>query len=57
MILSPEKWSHPSLIYANPVWQEEQRIELSGPGETTYLELTWRAPAASEEDFFHRFSS
>ena len=35
-----------------PPPNEEQRIEVSGPGETTYLELTWRAPAASEEDFF-----
>jgi zinc protease len=31
---------------------EEKRIEVTGPGETTYLELSWRAPAAAEEDFF-----
>ncbi len=35
-----------------PALEEEQRIEVTGPGETTYVELTWRAPAASEEDFF-----
>ena len=35
-----------------PPLQQEERIEVSGPGETTYLEMTWRAPAASEEDFF-----
>ena len=35
-----------------PPLDEEKRIEVSGPGDTTYLELTWRAPAASEEDFF-----
>jgi zinc protease len=35
-----------------PALQEEQRIEVTGPGETTYLELTWRAPAAADDDFF-----
>lgn len=32
--------------------QKEERIEVTGPGETTYVELTWRAPAAADEDFF-----
>ncbi len=36
----------------DPVPQAEQRVEVSGPGETTYLELVYRAPAAWEEDFF-----
>ncbi len=35
-----------------PLLAAEKRIEVSGPGETTYLELSWRAPAAAEEDFF-----
>jgi len=35
-----------------PPLDKEERIEVSGPGETTYLEMTWRAPAAPEEDFF-----
>ncbi len=35
-----------------PPLEEEQHIDVTGPGETTYLEITWRAPAASEEDFF-----
>jgi zinc protease len=35
-----------------PVPQAEQRVEVSGPGETTYLELVYRAPAAWEDDFF-----
>jgi len=35
-----------------PPLEQEERIEVNGPGETTYLEMTWRAPAASEEDFF-----
>jgi len=34
------------------VLQQEQHVEVHGPGETTYLELTWHAPAASNDDFF-----
>lgn len=30
----------------------EKRIEVSGPGETTYLEVAYRSPAASNPDFF-----
>jgi zinc protease len=30
----------------------EKRIEVRGPGETTYLNLSYRAPAASDPDFF-----
>jgi zinc protease len=30
----------------------EQHIEVIGPGETTYLHITYRAPQASHEDFF-----
>ncbi len=30
----------------------EKRVDVHGPGETTYLLLSWRAPAASEEDFY-----
>jgi zinc protease len=32
--------------------QNEQRIEVKGPGDTTYLQLAYRAPAASNDDFF-----
>lgn len=35
-----------------PVLQAEEHVDVTGHGETTYLELTWRAPAASDEDFF-----
>ena len=31
---------------------QEKHVEVKGPGETTYLELSWRAPAATEKDFF-----
>ncbi|HEY9086918.1 MAG TPA: pitrilysin family protein [Anaerolineaceae bacterium] len=30
----------------------EQRLEVSGPGHTTYLQLAYRAPAAAHPDFF-----
>lgn len=32
--------------------QSEKRVEVKGPGETTYLQLAYRAPSAAEEDFF-----
>jgi zinc protease len=31
---------------------EAQIIEMEGPGETIYLQLSYRAPAASDDDFF-----
>ncbi len=30
----------------------EQRVEVSGPGETTFLQIAYHAPAASNPDFF-----
>ena len=30
----------------------EQQVEVSGPAETTYLEVSYHAPAASDHDFF-----
>ena len=32
--------------------QAEKRLVVNGPGETTYLQLVYRAPAAREKDFF-----
>ena len=32
--------------------QTEKKVEVEGPGETTYLQLAYRAPSAAEEDFF-----
>jgi zinc protease len=32
--------------------QNEKRVEVKGPGETTYLQLSWRAPSATDKDFF-----
>jgi zinc protease len=39
-------------IEIEPPFSEERRIEVSGPGDTTYLRLAYRAPAASHADFF-----
>jgi zinc protease len=32
--------------------QKEQLCEVEGPGDTTYLQLAYRAPAANDDDFF-----
>ncbi len=37
---------------AEPPAQGEQYIEVSGPGETTYLQIGYRSPKASDPDFF-----
>lgn len=41
---------HPDQMEPPP--QGEQRLTLTGPGETTYLQVAYRAPAANQEDFF-----
>ncbi len=35
-----------------PPSQDEQRVEVSGPGETAYLQVAYRSPAGSQDDFF-----
>jgi zinc protease len=39
-------------VTAEPVSRQEQRVELTGPGDTTYLRVAYHAPAASNPDFF-----
>lgn len=39
-------------IPAEPISNGEQRLTLTGPGETTYLEVAYRSPAATNPDFF-----
>jgi zinc protease len=39
-------------IEIEPPLSEERRVELFGPGDTTYIRLAYRAPAASDPDFF-----
>lgn len=35
-----------------PPFRGERQVEVKGPGETTYIQLAYRAAAASQEDFF-----
>ncbi|MBA4400015.1 MAG: insulinase family protein [Anaerolinea sp.] len=35
-----------------PLLTAERRVEVTGPGSTTFLQLAYRAPAASNPDFF-----
>ncbi|HEY3344234.1 MAG TPA: pitrilysin family protein [Anaerolineaceae bacterium] len=37
---------------AEPPATEERRVEVSGPGETTYLQIAYHAPAATNPDFY-----
>jgi zinc protease len=39
-------------IPAEPPAHEEQNLEVSGPGETTFLQIAYRSPRASDPDFF-----
>ena len=41
---------HPS--QPEPALGGEKRVEVKGPGETTFLQIAYRAPAASHPDFF-----
>jgi zinc protease len=45
------KVSPPSIEHEAMATSEKQ-IEVVGPGETTYLEISYHAPAASHHDFF-----
>lgn len=40
------------LARAEPAQPGERRISVEGPGETVYLQLAYRAPAANDPDFF-----
>lgn len=42
----------PRLTRPEPPQRGERRVVVEGPGETTFLEVAWRAPAAAEPDFF-----
>ncbi len=37
---------------AEPPLPEERHLAVSGPGETVYMQIAYRAPAASDADFF-----
>lgn len=42
----------PTLVPRESPLIDEKRVEVHGPGETSYLSLAYRAPAASDPDFF-----
>lgn len=44
------KPAHPAV--AEGPLNHERRVEVKGPGTTTFLEVAYRAPAASDPDFF-----
>lgn len=39
-------------VPAEPPPASEQRMEISGPGQTTYLQIAYRSPAAGDPSFF-----
>lgn len=42
----------PQPTFQEPPLAEERRVEMSGAGSTTYLQVSYRAPKAAHEDFF-----
>lgn len=42
----------PRLIRPEPEQRGEMRLTVEGPGETAFLQVAYRAPAASDPDFF-----
>ena len=42
----------PLILPIEPPLAAEKHVDVHGPGETTYLNLSYRAPAASDPDFF-----
>jgi zinc protease len=42
----------PRLVRAEPTQAGERRVAVEGPGETIYLQISYKAPAAQAADFF-----
>jgi zinc protease len=42
----------PRLARTEPAQSGERRVSVEGPGETVYLQVSYRAPAADDPDFF-----
>ncbi len=42
----------PRLVRSEPVQAGERRVSVEGPGETVYLQVSYRAPRADDQDFF-----
>jgi zinc protease len=39
-------------VSQEPAFEHEKRLEVSGPGETTFMQISYHSPAASNPDFF-----
>ncbi|MCJ7432026.1 MAG: insulinase family protein [Anaerolineales bacterium] len=48
----PKGPTPPRLVRPEPAQHGEVRLSLEGPGETTYIQVSYRFPAASNTDFF-----
>ncbi|HEX7556577.1 MAG TPA: pitrilysin family protein, partial [Leptolinea sp.] len=48
----PEKEIKPSVIPIEAMPTSEKSVDVSGPGETEYVQIAYRAPAAADPDFF-----
>jgi len=48
----PANSAHKRAVQSEAMIAEERRLEIEGPGSTTFLQLAYRAPAASHPDFF-----
>ncbi|MDD5369889.1 MAG: pitrilysin family protein [Anaerolineaceae bacterium] len=47
--------SHATRVFTppgEPALESEKRLEVSGPGETMYLQMAFRAPAGADPDFY-----
>ena len=42
----------PQMTFVEPVQRGERRVTVEGPGTTSYLEIVYRAPRATDPDFF-----
>ena len=49
--IKPQETGDPIPV-PEPVLKDPQKIEIEGPGDTIYLQLSYRSPAANSEDFF-----
>jgi zinc protease len=49
---APAGSSSPVAIRTEPPQPGERRVTVEGPGETVYLQIAYRAPAAAQDDFF-----
>ncbi len=48
----PARSDPPPVLRPEPPQRGERRVNLEGPGNTSYLQLAYRAPAAADPDFF-----